>query len=543
MTPTSCWTRSLWALLEISRSVYGRNSTRPRHHNTVMPIRRPNFRPRFTNTASIQTSASSPWLSPVDENLCLAAVALTPNPFAIIVMGADRRYYSRVIECVQKGFDPLTLNTAYADEHNYALRWYEDEEVPFLARWGKNAVEGELRKIFELADAMRPGGPRFGRWAGVVRPPPGSGPPKMVMWVDADAHIVTPSIVGNSKSRDRGHNPLLNGTWQSKTAKIVLGIPDANNLTCLPALSLEQVILRTCDRADFPKNFVRAIAQDSGSSVNAGWYVFSAGGWGASFLKYLLELFEVYAACGVWGQNIIQEALLLVMDGSPPPWSLVLPCSGERFKCFQDNEYERLRKLKLIEAAKRQKASQQAATFIDSEAPNRANISTGPGVSNGKNISRYDGNIRAAVVSRAAAANNATKKGLLSKSMGQLNLCFTEWKYLLAPNGEGNWHRSIEAQDISRVKGEWNCGAKNNTSTAKPCCSSIFDFAIPACNANPLRRQARDSRTKKNGDDPLTPFWAASGAGVVLLPEVDPDVAFNSLSRATNLLFHHGHGR
>ena len=57
---------------------------------------------------------------------------------------------------------------------------YEDEEVPFLARWGKNAVEGELRKIFELADAMRPGGPRFGRWAGVVRPPPGSGPPKMV---------------------------------------------------------------------------------------------------------------------------------------------------------------------------------------------------------------------------------------------------------------------------------------------------------------------------------------------------------------------------
>ncbi len=34
-----------------------------------------------------------------------------------------------------------------------------DSQVPEVARHGKNALTGELRKIFGLADAMRPGGP------------------------------------------------------------------------------------------------------------------------------------------------------------------------------------------------------------------------------------------------------------------------------------------------------------------------------------------------------------------------------------------------
>ena len=51
-------------------------------------------------------------------------------------------------------------------------------------------------------------------------------------------------------------------------------------------------------------------------------------------LKYLLELFEIYAPCKPWGQNIIQEALLVAMAGTPPPWDLSLPCAGQRFSAF-----------------------------------------------------------------------------------------------------------------------------------------------------------------------------------------------------------------
>ncbi len=53
-------------------------------------------------------------------------------------------------------------------------------------------------------------------------------------------------------------------------------------------------------------------------------------------LQYLLELFEVYGPCGMWGQHVIQEALLVVMAGTPPPWSLVLPCSGEMHGCLRN---------------------------------------------------------------------------------------------------------------------------------------------------------------------------------------------------------------
>ena len=76
---------------------------------------------------------------------------------------------------------------------------------------------------------------------------------------------------------------------------------------------------------------MRVLGQDSGGNVNAGWYLISAKAFGMHFLRYVLELFEIYGPTGVWGQNVIQEALLVVMRGEPPHlWSYSIPCSGEK---------------------------------------------------------------------------------------------------------------------------------------------------------------------------------------------------------------------
>ena len=160
-------------------------------------------------------------------------------------------------------------------------------------RHGKNALAGELRKIVGLADAMRPTGPQFGSWKSAAE----DVAPDLVMWVDGDAHIV-----------GMERNPL----------------------------PLEEVVRRACARAEYPKDYARIIAQDSGNNVNAGWYIIGGGTFGSHFLKYVLELFEVYGPCGMWGQHVIQEALLVVMAGTPPPWDLVLPCTGEIYGCLRN---------------------------------------------------------------------------------------------------------------------------------------------------------------------------------------------------------------
>ena len=46
-------------------------------------------------------------------------------------------------------------------------------------------MAGELRKIFGMAGAMRPTGPRYGNWTTVAQ----HINPGAVMWVDGDAHI------------------------------------------------------------------------------------------------------------------------------------------------------------------------------------------------------------------------------------------------------------------------------------------------------------------------------------------------------------------
>ena len=99
-------------------------------------------------------------------------------------MGSDAVYHNKTLKCLKPLWVPVTYNTAYADLFNYSLRFYIDEKVPFVAAHGKNAMMGELRKVFALADAMRPTGPRFGEWKTKAK----HIKPDLVMWVDGDAH-------------------------------------------------------------------------------------------------------------------------------------------------------------------------------------------------------------------------------------------------------------------------------------------------------------------------------------------------------------------
>ena len=214
------------------------------------------FKPTFDGYSELKKSALDPWPHGTEQdNLC--EIIKTRNVTATIVMASDGGYEARVERCVRKDWVPKTYNAAYADKHGYALRFYVDEEVPFVMKHGKNALMGELRKIFGLADAMRPSGPDFGRWVTRTQ----HIKPDLVMWVDGDAHIAGE---------------------QSKQ---------------MEPLTIQEVVHRACGRAEYPENFVRIIGQDSGNNVNAGWYIMSSGSFGSHFLKYILELFEVYGPC------------------------------------------------------------------------------------------------------------------------------------------------------------------------------------------------------------------------------------------------------
>jgi hypothetical protein len=143
----------------------------------------------------------------------------------IIVMGSDRRYHEHLVKCIPGDY-PVLLNTQYADLNNYALRMYIDDDIPFIMKHKANALQGELRKIFGLADALHPDGPRHGYWttkAQYINP-------DVVMWVDGDATL-------------RGSHGGL-------------------------TLTVEQVVMIGCSRSEYPLNYVRILAQDSGTNVS-----------------------------------------------------------------------------------------------------------------------------------------------------------------------------------------------------------------------------------------------------------------------------------
>jgi hypothetical protein len=334
------------------------------------------------------TQAVNPW--PQEEaavdNLC--ALVQARKLTVTIVMGSDLGYHQHVERCTKKGEDPVAINAKFADKYGYSLRFYIDEEVPFIMRHGKNAMMGELRKIYALADSMRPSGPQHGTWRTTLQ----TIRPDLVMWVDGDAHIV--------------------GKFQNNP------------------LTIEQVVRRACERADMPPSFARIIAQDSGSNVNAGWYIISARSFGIHFLHYLTELFEVYGPCKMWGQHLIQEALLVLMAGTPPPWPLVLPCSGEMFYCLTNKTLAPI-------------------------------------------LHECHGS-KDCVLTKAAALTNATRFGSLATSAAALNTCFGKTKMIMAPNAEAMVERAyaaIAAQGPGCVP-----------QPERPCCFGYNTYDTPACN-------------------------------------------------------------
>ena len=300
-------------------------------------------------------------------------------------------------------------------------------------RHAKNALAGEYRKVVALQDAARPAGPLLGAWRVAPRQESAEAVkrPDLVMWVDGDAHIA-----GKNGSQ--------------------------------PA-TIDEVVRRACQRAEMPTGFARIIAQDSGSSVNAGWYIISARSFGIRFLHYLTELFEVYGPCKVWGQNLIQEALLVLMAGTPPPWPLVLPCSGEKYLCLTNKTLAPI-------------------------------------------LQECHGS-KDCVLTKAAALTNATRYDALVRAASSLNTCFGQHKMIMAPNAQAMMQRTKES--ISKQAAGCNPGIEH-------CCGGYNSYSTPACNGG---------------------WWAASGAGVVLLPEGDDHVCFNRLKLATSFLWHHGHGR
>jgi len=349
------------------------------------------------------------------DNLC--TIVKRRNLTATIVMGGNLDYFGRVGRCTKASFGglPLDVNAAYAEKHGYGLRVYIDEAVPATARCGratlsttlhaapkhhgakvtaltcahrhgKNALQGELRKVIAMQDAMRPTGPQFGTWRTKLQ----TVQPDLVMWVDGDAHIV--------------------GKYQEP-------------------LTIEEVVRRACSRSEMPGNFARIIAQDSGSNVNAGWYIISARSFGIHFLHYLTELFEVYGPCKMWGQNLIQEALLVVMAGTPPPWPLVLPCSGEKYQCL---------------------TNKTLAPILQ--------------------VCHGD---KDCVLTKAAALTNATKYNSLFSAAASLNTCFGQLKMIMAPNAKAMVERAYERIATQGT----NCGAE----TPK-CCDGYNTFNTPRCN-------------------------------------------------------------
>jgi hypothetical protein len=139
-------------------------------------------------------------------------------------MGSDRVYQQKVERCLQPHYVPVTYNAAYADLYNYSLRFYIDEDVPYIASHPKNAMMGELRKVFALADAMRPTGPKFGVWKTQAK----HIQPDLVMWVDGDAHSKFNELLHVCCS----HEHLLKDSDFSTTLPQFRGLHTPNLKTC-----------------------------------------------------------------------------------------------------------------------------------------------------------------------------------------------------------------------------------------------------------------------------------------------------------------------
>ena len=170
---------------------------------------------------------------------------------------------------------------------------------------------------------------------------------------------------------------------------------------------------------------------------------------------------------------MIQEALLVVMSGKPPPWDLVLPCSGNnRNPCLSRKVVDK--------------------------------------------VQQVCGDDRSCLLSHSAAWVSANKNNSMERSASVLNGCFAEAKNLYAPS---TLNKYLVGRETMKLQGG-NC----SKFVAGKCCPGPSSFGSPDC-----------YRGK---------YWAASGAGVVLLPGPhDPEVNFNRMKLQSEYLWHHGHSR
>jgi hypothetical protein len=191
----------------------------------------------------------------------------------------------------------------------------------------------------------------------------------------------------------------------------------------------------------------------------------------------------------MWGQNIIQEAFLVVMAGTPPPWTMSLPCSGDFFRCFPSSTDEKIL----------QECHHEKDCFL----------------------------------AHAAAYVNATTAHSLAGFTPSLNGCFNFMKKEYAPNSRKAWGYYSEAL---KADSKPNCDPNKDLM----CCHGLGSYVLPGCTGGPGENATNATSANTGG---RLAHWGASGAGVVLLPEKDLYVNFNTMKLRTLLLWHHGHAR
>jgi hypothetical protein len=365
------------------------------------------------------------------------------------------------------------------------------------------------------------------------------------------------------------------------------------------AVPVEEVVRRACPRAAHPAGLVRVLAQDSGPSVNAGWYLLSRSAFATRLLHYWLELFSVYQPCRAWGQHLIQEALLVAMGGSAPHrWPLSLPCTGREFHALPRARESALEDACRLNASRHSPGGatdggavesdrhwQELLDYVFDEAAEASDASEASVGSSSRNSSDRrsagdrDGGRRTSALrllqrrcarnlARQSVANECGVGGgvSLQGEVGKLNGCFARAKYDWAPNAQANWERaeaslqansnhveqapSRPANGQSPTSGPVGGGAACRSSGYVHCCDGHNQFAHPVCN----RGGTRSAHLNGSGGGGVIPvaddgppqserWWSAAGAGVVLLAEGDGWVRFNALKFKTHLLWHHGHGR
>jgi len=319
-------------------------------------------------------------------------------------------------------------------------------------------------------------------------------------------------------------------------------------------------VRRSCPRAEHPPGFVRVLAQDSGPSVNAGWYLLSRCRFTTRLLHYWLELFRIYQPCKMWGQHLIQEALLVVMGGkSPDHWSLSLPCTGRAFHALPrateiEFEKECLNNTSYTSSDSAVKSDQQWEALLDyafhHEFESNTAQTSGPALSFESLrhcVLRMSTQSVAHVCSGKLKYNDSAGRAggiSLQEEVGSLNSCFARSKYDWTPNAEANWlraegalaadqqgHQSTDIRDNMRditlekltaekqgrstplgsdSGGDATSSITCRTSGHVHCCDGHNHFAHPVCNRGAFSSNHESSKHLKEGDN----VKKSSGIGV-----------------------------